>query len=315
VGDLYRAWGDKRSPETLGRRIEALATRQGGVVSRSQLLQLGLSPDGIARRHARRELIRLHQGVYAVGHRRLTSRARELAAVISCGPDALLSHRSAGSRHGLLRSTSPRIEVSVPRGRRSRPGIVVHRRRVLGPDNRVVLEDIPMTSVARTIVDLASSPELGRMLDAAERAATRDVGGDRSGSGTAPDAARTGSATPSAGPLPFRARLYPQRGRAAVAALCRRHGLPMPQVNLWIEGYEIDFFWADAALAVEVDGRAFHSGTRAFHDDRRRDRALLAAGIQTARVTWADLLDPSHLADELRQIRAARLVRSGAPRR
>jgi hypothetical protein len=64
-----------------------------------------------------------------------------------------------------------------------------------------------------------------------------------------------------------------------------------------------------------VDGRAFHGGTRAFHEDRRRDRALLAAGIQTARVTWADLREPSRLADELRRIRAARLARSGAPRR
>lgn len=315
MGDLYRAWGDKRSPEALGRRIEALATRQGGVVSRSQLLQLGLSPDGIARRHARRELIRLHQGVYAVGHRRLTSRARELAAVISCGPDALLSHRSAGSRHGLLRSTSPRIEVSVPRGRRSRPGIVVHRRRVLGPDDRVVLEDIPMTSVARTIVDLASSPELGRMLDAAERAATLDVAAIEAALGRLPTQPGRGRLLR----LLARYRSEPAFTRSEAerrfAALCRRHGLPMPQVNLWIEGYEIDFFWADAALAVEVDGRAFHGGTRAFHEDRRRDRALLAAGIQTARVTWADLLDPSHLADELRQIRAARLVRSGAPRR
>jgi very-short-patch-repair endonuclease len=89
----------------------------------------------------------------------------------------------------------------------------------------------------------------------------------------------------------------------------------MPQANLWIDGYEIDFLWADAALAVEVDGRAFHGGTRAFHEDRRRDRALLAAGIQTARVTWADLREPSRLADELRRIRAARLGRSSAPRR
>jgi very-short-patch-repair endonuclease len=315
VVDLYRAWRDKRSPEALGRRIEELATRQGGVVSRSQLLEVGLSPDGIARRHARRELIRLHRGVYAVGHRRLTSRARELAAVMACGPGALLSHRSAGSRHGLLRSMSPSIEVSVPRGRRSRPGIVVHQRRFLGPEDRMVLEDIPITSVARTIVDLASSPQLERMLDAAERAGTLDVAGIECALGRLRRQPGRGRLLPlleGYRPEPAFTRSEAER---RFAALCRRYGLPMPQVNLWIEGYEIDFFWPDAALAVEMDGRAFHGGTRAFYADRRRDRALLAAGIQTARVTWADLREPTRLADELRQIRAARLGQSAASRR
>lgn len=306
MGDFSAAYEDKGSPNTVGRRIEELATRQYGVVSRGQLLALGLSPNGITRRHARRDLVRLHQGVYAVGHRRLTSQARELAAVMACGPGAVVSHRTAASRHGLLRLASPRIEVSVPRGRRSRNGIVVHRPRVLDDEDRGTVEGIPITSVARTIVDLASGEDVGRMLDAGERTRTLDVGAIE----------RTLERLPR---QPGRRRLLrllvkyrpePAFTRSEAErrflVLCRRHRLPTPQVNLWVEGYEIDFFWADAALAVEMDGAAFHRGTRAFHEDRRRDRALLAAGIQTARITWDDLREPTRLAAELREIRSRR---------
>jgi predicted transcriptional regulator of viral defense system/very-short-patch-repair endonuclease len=306
MSDFSAAYEAKRSPNTVGIRIEELATRQHGVVSRGQLLGLGLSPNGITRRHARRDLVRLHQGVYAVGHRRLTSQARELAAVLACGPGAVLSHRTAASRHGLLRSASARIQVSVPRGRRSRKGIVVHRPRVLDDEDSEIVEGIPITSVARTIVDLSADPEAGRMLNAAERARSLDIAAIERTLARLPrqpGRRRLLRLLASYRPEPAFTRSEAER---RFLALCRHHGLPAPQANLWIEGYEIDFFWADAALAVEIDGSAFHRGTRAFHEDRRRDRALLAAGIHTARVTWDDLRTPACLAAQLQAIRARR---------
>jgi very-short-patch-repair endonuclease len=92
--------------------------------------------------------------------------------------------------------------------------------------------------------------------------------------------------------------------------LCERHSLPRPQ-RLFVAGFELDFYWADTRLAIEVDGNAFHRTRRAFHEDRRRDRRLAAVGIQVARVAWGDLVgDGAELAAELRAIRAERLGRN-----
>lgn len=88
--------------------------------------------------------------------------------------------------------------------------------------------------------------------------------------------------------------------------ICAQHGLPTP-ARISVAGYELDFYWADARLAVETDGGTFHRTRRAFHEDRRRDRRLAAVGIQVARVPWLDLQgDGSDLAAELRAIRAER---------
>lgn len=184
--------------------------------------------------------------------------------------------------------------------------MVVHRPRVLDDEERESVDGIPITSVARTIVDLSSETEVGRLLEAAERAKTLDVAAiERTLErlGRHPGRGRLLNRLATYRPEPAFTRSEAER---RFLALCRRHGLPEPQANAWIEGFEIDFLWADAALAVEMDGVAFHRGTRAFHEDRRRDRALLAAGIQTARVTWDDLREPAELAAQLREIRARR---------
>lgn len=317
MGRVFREYRTKPSPDAVGRAIEALASSQHGVVSRRQLLDLGLSEDAIARRHARRELIRLHQGVYAVGHRRLTANARELAAILACGPGAVLSHRSAGRRHGLLRSASPRIEVSVPRGRGPRSGIVVHRPRALSAEDRTVVEGIPITSVARTVVDLAGRldrPGLQRVLGAADHAQLLDVVAIERALERLPRARGRHRLLDALSIYRSEPAFTRSEAERRLLRLCRENGLPAPQANLWIAGYEVDLFWPDAGLALEMDGWAFHSGRRAFHEDRRRDRALLAAGVETARVTSEDLRDPKALARELRSILARRAERSPAVR-
>ena len=151
-----------------------LASQQHGVVSREQLRALGLSSQAVYRRLQKRCLIRLHPGVYAVGHLALSSRWRDFAAVLACGPDALLSHRSAADLWGIRRTSSPRIEVTAPRGRKGPAGITVHRSRVVHFDDRTAVDAIAVTSVARTLADLAdvlSLPALERAINEAERSA------------------------------------------------------------------------------------------------------------------------------------------------
>jgi very-short-patch-repair endonuclease len=287
-----------------------LASRQHGVVSRGQLVELGFGRQAILRRLQSRRLVRLHAGVYAVGHWALTLASRDLAAVLACGPGALLSHRAAGARHGLLRAGSGAIDVIAQRGCKPKPGIAVHRPRLIHPDDRDELDGIPTTSVARTIVDLAdvldqrrlaaavNEAEVLRVFDLTAVEQTMERLPGRRGSGrlrrllakyTEPLGYSTSEAE----------RLF--------LSLCKQHGLPRPQ-RIHMAGYELDFYWHDARLAIEVDGYAYHRTRRAFEEDRRRGRELAAVGIQMERVTWSDLSgDVDRLAAQLDAIRRQRL--------
>jgi very-short-patch-repair endonuclease len=271
---------------------------------------LGFGRQAIFRRLEARRLRRLCPGVYAVGHWALTPQSRDLAAVLSCGPRALLSHRSAGARHGLLKGSSQRVEVIAPRSRGSRQGIVVHRTRSIHPDDRAEVDGIPVTSVARTIVDLAgqlddrrlaavvNEAEVRRVFDlrAVEAALQRRVGSD---GGKRLRRVLAQHTDPPGYSI--------SKAEALFVALCEQHDLPRPQ-RISSAGYELDFYWPDARLAIEVDGRAFHSTRRAFQQDRERDRRLAALGIQVARVTWRDLTSAARpLAAELQAIRRERL--------
>jgi very-short-patch-repair endonuclease len=295
--------------------VQRLASDQHGVVAQSQLVALGLTPQAIYRRRQRGSLIALYRGVYAVGHVALTARSRELAAVFACGSGAMLSHRSAAALWGLRRTSSARIEVTAPRGRKPRDGVVVHRSRALEEEDLALVEAVPTTSVARTLVDLAdvlrpsslekavNESELLGLFDlrAVERALERVS--FRRGRGRLAGVLQTYRSEP---------HFTRSAGERRLLRVCREHGLPCPEANVWVAGHEIDLYWPDARLVVEFDGRAVHGTTRAFHDDRRRDRALAARGIQVTRVTERDLDDEPALAGELRQIRARRLVSRAA---
>jgi very-short-patch-repair endonuclease len=189
-------------------------------------------------------------------------------------------------------------------------GITVRRSRRVHPDDRAVVDAVPVTSVARTLVDLAdvlSEPRLRdaiheaevlrlfdrrRLKEALERAPGR-AGGHRLRRLLADwvnDPAFTRS-----------------DAERRVLELSRTAGLPTPQVNVWIAGHEVDFFWAEGNLAVEFDGAATHHTLRAFHRDRQRDRDLASQGIQVLRVTSHDLSgDGAALAHELAAIVARR---------
>jgi very-short-patch-repair endonuclease len=272
----------------IGRRVTALAERQHGVVTRVQLVEFGLSDDGIGRRVADGRLWRVHQGVYAVGRPTLTLAGRFMAAVLSCGPGAALSHVAGGILLGLLPERGPRIDVTVPRGgqRRRRGALIIHRAAL--PETDVTTKHgIPVTTPARTLIDLADvlpPRQLERAFDEAEylRLDLSDLQPrpGRRGSGVLAEMLRRHDA----GTTRTRSHLEER-----LLALCHRFRLPTPQVNAAIEGYEVDFAWPDSRLIVETDGWSAHGSRSAFERDRRRDADLLGAGWRVLRVSWRRL--------------------------
>jgi very-short-patch-repair endonuclease len=316
VGSESRAYREEIRPHSLDRAIAELAARQYGVVSTRQLMALGAAKDSIGRRAAAGHLHRICRGVYAVGHPAITWDARCLAEVMACGLSAILSHRAAAKRWLLVRGAHA-IEVTAGRGCKARPGVILHSSRSLAPEDRTVLDAIPITTVARTLVDLAEVLTEPRLADAVHQAEFHRVLDLKEIEGAlARVPGRTGRhklrrVLTAHAPEPPRARNEAER---LVLALYERSGLAAPQVNASIDGYEVDAYWPEARLVVELDGRAAHLTGRAFHEDRRRDRVLAAKGIQVLRITWRDLEeDADRLASELLEVykrRAAAATRT-----
>jgi very-short-patch-repair endonuclease len=278
----------KFDKDPLGRRIVRIAERQHGIIARAQLRELGATDPGIGRRVRAGWLHRVHQGVYAVGRPSLTTEGRFLAAVVSCGPGAVLSHFAAAILWALLPERGPRIDVTVPTGggRRRRGALIVHRSAL--PDGDVTVRDgIPVTTPARTLIDLADVLPHRRLERAFDEAAflrldpvgLRVIRGRR-GAG----ALRRVLAEHDPGSTRTRSELEER-----MLELCRRAGLPEPEVNVLIEGHLVDFVWRAARLVVETDGWRAHGTRAAFERDRRRDAELIAADWRPLRVTHGRL--------------------------
>ena len=173
--DVLPPRGTTTSAASADREIAAIALRQHGVIEYRQLIRLGLSPKAIAHRVETGRLHRIHRGVYAVGHAKLSGRGQWMAAVLAAGDDAALSHRSAASLWGLPVPASSLIDVTAPKDRR-RPGIAIHEA-VLLPDEHTSRDGIPVTTVARTILDLAATEprHVERALREAERRRLADT--------------------------------------------------------------------------------------------------------------------------------------------
>jgi very-short-patch-repair endonuclease len=270
--------------------VARLAARQHGVLSRAQLVKLGLSEAAIATRVRTGRLHRVHRGVYAVGHPLLTGHGRFMAAVLACGKAAVLSHGSAALVWGLPWPDPGRVHVTIPPpgGRAPRALVVVHRAR-LGQGEATRRHRIPVTSPSRTLVDLADvgrSRALERALDEASYLRL-DLSGLR------PKRGRKGSgllarvlADHQPGSTLTRSQLEER-----FLSLCRAHGLAPPGVNRRIEGYEVDFAWREPRLIVETDGHAAHGTRAAFERDRVKDAELTTAGWRVVRVTHRRLAD------------------------
>ena len=295
-------------PPSLDVAVSELARRQHGVVALEQLVALGLSARAVQQRAARGRLHRLHRGVYAVGHTALAREGRWLAAVLACGEGAALSHRSGGALHSLRQSSHVRIEVTAPRGRKGPSAVDVHRSRNLPPHHVTTVDGIPVTTPARTLVDLADvlSPQaLARAVHEAEVLRLLDVDAvhealeGRRGARLL----RPLLATPEA---PSREEFVRR-----FAALCRRERLPLPSFNAYVELpdrlTEVDAIWREQRVIAELDGAAVHLTRRAFEADRAKDLALAAEGYLVVRITWRRLIrEPRAVACGLRRILDAR---------
>jgi very-short-patch-repair endonuclease len=270
-----------------GRQLAALARRQHGVVSIRQLRSLGFSYKSVRLAGGAGRLHRLHHGVYAVGHTNLSLQGRCLAAVLASGPSALLSHYSAGWLLGLI-STRPvpvHVTTPVPRGRRD--AVRIHHSRTLVDADRALEQLIPVTSVARTALDLAAIirfRNLRRLIRRSEELKAFDLDD-------------------------FRSILARNRGHRGVHRLERaieayepprftrselerdfmarveRAGLGSPVTAFNVAGYELDVYWPELRFAVELDVYATHGAHEPFEADRRRDEDLKLAGIEMTRVT------------------------------
>jgi very-short-patch-repair endonuclease len=274
------------------RRIAAIAGRQDNVITREQLLSAGLGRGAIGHRLEAGLLQRLHRQVYLLGAAPPTFNGRVRAAVLACGAASLVSNRSAAAMWRLSDDERDTVDVTVVgRNPGRKPGIKVHRTSSLHRRDVRRRSGIPLTSPARTLLDLAAT-ETQRVLERAlNEARVLKLVNDRELQAAIDRApARKGSQALRAlldhGPTITRSE-----AERRLLKLIRDANLPQPLTNVRLHGYMVDFLWPQNRMVVEFDGFAFHGHRQAFERDRKRDRTLVAAGYRVIRITWRQLTD------------------------
>lgn len=296
------------------RVIAGLAAIQHNVVGRWQLLDLGMTRHEIADRVKRGTLHHIRDGVYAAGSPMLGLLGHFMAAVLACGPGALLSHLSCAELRGLLVDSRAVIDViALNRRGRSTAGIKAHSC-VLHPDDIDEVEGIPCTSLARTLLDIAGRVPERRLMAAyreAERRRVLDLNQVRAA------LARGGRPRGAVNLRSVIAAFDPETlgtesdTEIRIYEICRDHGIPLPRSNVPIEveghSYRPDLSWPDGRLIVEGDGAATHSSSRDRHRDLGRELRLKRAGWLVRRFTWHQVTyEPEYVAREIRRLLAAR---------
>jgi hypothetical protein len=290
------------------RRLAELGGGQDGVVSLEQVEALGLHRRSVASRVASGRWRRLHPGVYALGPAPLRRRGRWIAAVLASGADAALSHRDAAALHGFGQPGAGAIDVSTPhRSRRGVAGVRLHRPRRLDPDDVTEVDGVRITTVARTLVDLAGTrpadsvrravheAEVQRVLDVA--AVLLIIGHSNGRRGLKGLERALGS------PEPPTRNAFERRFAELMAA----SDLPPPRTNAYIDVgarlAEVDAVWPEQLLIVELDSHRVHTTRKVFESDRQKDIDLLLRGYRVVRVTWRRLItEPEKLVAELRAL-------------
>ena len=304
--------------ERCSAQIAGLADGQYGVVARRQLLALGVGNCAIGRRVAAGLLIPLHRGVYAVGHRRLRSEGRWLAAVLAAGPGAVLSHRDAAALHQMRKPPeSGKVSVTTPAKAHSTPALWVHARRRLTAEDVVTVKAIPSTSPARTLVDLApmlTAAQLAATLGETDRRGLLDVA-------AVERALRRTSGRHGQGHARLRAALDAHEHLGATLLLSELEerfldlvlsaGLPRPLLNAFVAGVRVDALWPEQRLVVELDGWAHHRERAAAAWDREKTNRLQLAGYDVLRFMHGDLVRrPGRVAEAIRSALVSCLVTS-----
>ena len=289
----------------LDQAVAELASAQHGVFGLGQLRALGMSTRVVNRRATTGRLHRIHQTVYSLVPRELLKReGLWMAAVLACGPDAVLSHRSAAALLELRDWGWTKIEVTVPRrSARRHEGVAVHRSTKLTAKDVTVVNNIPRTSAARTLLDLAevvTMRQLERSFDQAEIAEVFDLKAiqdqlARNPTRAGAKAVREVLETHYIGKTPTWSE-----NEEALLAITRPLGIPDPDTNQFVildDGgppIRVDFVWRDQRVAIEADSRKWHLTRQRFETDRQRDQRLIAAGWTIIRTTWKQMTRGPH---------------------
>jgi very-short-patch-repair endonuclease len=274
--------------------IARIAGRQRGVVEVGQLLAAGVSREEVKGRLRKGVLHRAHRGVYYVGHRAPSVEARYLAAVLACGREAVLNGRAAAFVYGLIRGAAPAPEVTTLVKRRV-SGVVTHRVRQLDRRDVTVYRAIPITTVPRTLLDLAGTLSLDDLALACHEAEVRH----RTTAAMVAAALARRRNTPGAWKLreifDGQVRITLSRLERDFLALLRSARLPLPRTNRPAGGRYVDCRWPEQRLTVELDSYRYHHTRHAWEQDRRREREARARGDEFRRYTYGDVTDDQPL--------------------
>jgi hypothetical protein len=267
------------------------AARRWGVLSRAQLRALGVAPATVDYWVRAGRLAVVYRGVYAVGGVVLRAEGQRLAAVLACGPGAVLSHRSAAAQWDLLATTQERIDVMAPASRHGVPGIRLYRTRSLDAQDTTNHEGIPITTVHRTLLDLAATTRADQLENALAQAMHLQLYDQRA----IDDVIARSNGHRGTNILKEATRQEPQITKSMwevrMLALVRTANLPEPRCNEALHAPDHgeckpDFYWPAYGLIVETDGWEAHRTLAAFRSDRAKDAALTAAGYKVLRFTW-----------------------------
>ena len=307
AGSAFKRLSQKRLSE-LNARIAGLARRQGGHVTRSQLLQLGLDAPAVQSRQRRGLLIRVHYGVYAVGHLSTNPIDRAHGALLAAGPLSAVAGRSAATLWGMNDSWPHRLELISPLQRRI-PGLHIRRCSKLQRHDIRVHRGIRVTSPARTMLDIAqraSSRALDRFHN--ELRMRNLIKND-----DLVDVARRNPRHPGATILIELAGASAGEAKRSMLEVdwprfASRYGLPEYELNVHVAGTRVDVLFTPDRLVVELDGWATHGTRHAYENDRLQDAQILAtSGIPTLRITRdAFKSDPAAQAERVRAVLARR---------
>lgn len=290
--------------------INQLARAQHGVVSRKQLLGAGLSRRLVGSRLDQKRLIPVFPGVYELARGAAGTKGRWLAATLFCGERVALSHRSAAQLWGfeIRFSCIELVSASMRKGRINSyadRGLIVHQTRSLPDDHLDRVDGIQVTSLSRTLVDLAAvveRPSLTAIFNEADRLRMLDLDELNLVLNESKGRRGTGFLRSLAANRDPRNQLTRSELESKFLVLCRNEALPLPDVNTLIEGFEVDCAWPEFRFIVELDGLAFHSAPAAVERDHRRDATLQAKGFLVLRLTYRDVTtNPGYCAAMVRK--------------
>jgi len=282
--------------------IGEMASETWGLVRRADLLAANINSKQIDRRIEKRLLLPEYRGVYRVGHRAPCLEATYLAAVWACGDGALLNGCAAGHLVQFLRGPAAPPEVIAPTERRV-PGVITHRYRHLHPSEAMKWRNVPVTSFARTLVDLAAVLSVNDLARACHEAGVKY----KTTPAHVEDVLALRRNWPGANKLREvlygDARVSLSKLESAFLLVLKEEGLPVPQTNRLAGGRRVDCRWPEYRLTVELDSYRYHSSRRAWEGDRRREREAYARGDQFRRYTWGDVFeDQRYMRAELRKL-------------